>query len=81
MRSMACFSSIHFHQRLKKRLVAQVVKDQVPGFELLDALAQAIVGGKQNAPQHALLGFDGVGRQAVNFGRAGGGGSLAAGFF
>ena len=58
---------VHLDQRLKKRLVAQIVKDHVSRLELLDALAHAIVGRKQDAPQHPLFRFDGMRRQAVNF--------------
>ena len=52
----------------------------VAGFELLDAFAHAIVGREEDAAQDALLGLDGMGREAVDFGSAGGGGSLAPGF-
>jgi hypothetical protein len=48
----------HLHERLKEGLVAQIVKNQMARLELFDALAQAIIGGKQDTAQHALLRFD-----------------------
>ena len=75
---MACFSSYISTQRLEDGLVAQIVKDLGARLELLDALAHAIVGRKQDAPEHALLGLDGMRRQAVDLRRGLGKAGLAA---
>ena len=69
---------IHPGQGLKESLVAQIVKGPGAGLELFDALAHAIMGREQNAPQHALFGFDGMRRQAVDFWSGGRGGRFAA---
>ena len=46
---------VHLRQRFVNRLMPQVVKFLAALLEFLDALAQAFVGRKQHATQHALL--------------------------
>jgi hypothetical protein len=49
-------------------LVAHVVEDFAAALEFLDADAHAIVRRKENATKDALLGFDGMGREAIDDG-------------
>ena len=74
----------HLHERLVKRLVAEVVEGLGAALELLHANADGFVGREEHAAQCALLGFEAVGREAVDhvglrrFGRRWGSGVVTA---
>ena len=72
---------VHARQQLVNVPVSQIVKHFRARLEFLDADAHALVGRQQDTTEHALLGFDRMGRQAVHRGRVGVRRFLPARFF
>src|SRR6516164_319857 len=64
-------SIVHLGQCLEDRLVPEIIEHLLAILEFLDAFTHAIVWRKQDATQHSLLRFRGVGRQSIYAGRRG----------